>query len=374
MLVGLFLLGLVAAAQAQQTEAQVLRETVKQLQDQLKTVMDRLEQLELKQAAPAPVVPVPVAAAPAASWTDKLCITGYWQSRYEAREDTRDEFIMRRMYLSFVGNWNPKTQSILTFSRIPSGTDPNIEFEAAQVNYRFADDYSVTFGQVYNNFGYDTWESSSKRLPFDRWAAGEGVAGRPGRPGIRGLYFAGAADRGMYLARHARKASEPTIIAGVVNGNYNRGDNDDNKLLSLDLRFKRPSGMQYGVSSVYGKYTTDPPGAPSGTQSRKAVDLYFHTDPKPWGFQAEYIKGQIFGADMNGWYGQVARNIGKGTPYVRYEQYNQNEDTEGDTYMSLRAGYAYQLDKYNEFTLELQDAHAGAVDYGQLGFQWQLGF
>ncbi|MHB8994976.1 MAG: porin [Armatimonadota bacterium] len=371
LLAGLMLLSLAAAASAQQSDIDALRATVKQLSDQLKAVTDKLQELEAKQAAPAAA---PAAAAPAKeNWYDKLAVTGYWQSRYEAREDTRDEFIMRRMYLHFAGNWSQDLKTLLTLSRIPSGTDPNIELEAAQVNWRFADDYSVTFGQIYNNFGYDTWESSAKRLPFDRWAAGEGVAGRPGRPGIRGLYFRGPADRGIYLARHAG-GNEPTVIAGLVNGNYNMGDNDDNKALSLDLRFNRPGNTQFGASMLYGDYT-DVVGGVGVTQPRKALGLYFHTEPCPWGFQAEYLKGEMFGADAEGFYGQVAHNKGgKGTPYVRYEQFNQNENATGDTYTSLRLGYAYQLDKRNEFTFEYQDADAGPVDYGQLGAQWQFAF
>ncbi|MGE5531311.1 MAG: hypothetical protein ACM3VW_04245 [Bacteroidota bacterium] len=381
LMAGLVLLSIAAAASAQQqSDLDALRATVKQLSDQLKAVTEKLQELEAKQAAPAipaPVVvavPTPAPAAPAKeNWYDKLAITGYWQSRYEAREDTFDEFIMRRMYLNFVGNWNPNFKTLLTLSRIPAGSDPNIEFEAAQVFWRFANDYSIMFGQVFNNFGYDTWESSAKRLPFDRWAAGEGVASRPGRPGIRGLYWRGAADRGMYLTRHAR-GSEPTVIAGIVNGNYSLGENDNNKVLSLDLRFNRPGNMQYGISSIYGDYTDTTPGGPV-TQPRRAVDLYFHTEPCPWGFQAEYLKGQLFGNDVEGFYGQVAHNGGgKGTPYVRYEQYNQNEDTSGDTYTSLRLGYAYQMDKRNEFTFEIQDAEAGNIDYSQLGAQWQFAF
>ena len=367
MVLGLVLLTFVAAAHAQQSETQALRDMVKQLQDQLKIVTDRLQQIEAKQAAP--VAP----ATPKASWSDKLSIHGYWQSRFEARGDTRDDFTMRRMYLNFVGNWSPKMQSLLILSRIPATNDPDIELEAAQVNYRFADDWSVTFGQAFNNFGWDTWESSSKRLPFDRWAAGEGVAGRPDRPSIRGLYWAGATDRGVYLTRHAR-GSEPTVIFGVVNGNYRAGDNDDNKAVSIDLKVKRPNGMQYGASWLDGKYTETVASLPV-TTTRRAVGLYFHTDPKPWGFQAEYLNGKLFDADMHGWYGQAAyNNGGKGTPYVRYEQYDPNEAVGGDTYMSLRLGWAYELDKNNEFTLELQDADRSGIDYNTAGVQWQFAF
>lgn len=371
LVVGVLLLSLLTAAQAQQSEIDKLRETVKQLGEQLKAVTEKLQQMEAKQAAQ----PTPPPAPPKASWTDKLSISGYWQSRYEARQNTRDEFIMRRMYLNFVGKWNERTNTVLTLSRIPANNDPNIEFEAAQVNYRFADDWSVTFGQAFNSFGWDTWESSSKRLVFDRWAAGEGVASRPGRAGIRGLWYAGAVDRGVWVTRHAR-GSEPTVIVGVSNGNYNKGDNDDNKVVSLDLKCKRPNGMQYGASFLTGDYTVDAvaPALPV-TQTRQALGLYFHTDPKPWGFQAEWLDGKMFGADVDGWYGQVAYNTGgKGTPYVRYEQFDQNKDATGDTYMSLRAGYAYQLDKNNEFTLELQDAKSGSLGYDQAGVQWQLGF
>jgi Tfp pilus assembly protein PilP len=382
-LVTMLLFAFVAGAHAQTDALDTLKKQVQQLQDQLKAAMEQIKAIEAKQATPA--TPAAPAAPAAPKWYDKVRVSAYWQSRYEAREDTIDGFIMRRMYLSFIGSLNEKTQALLILSRVPAGTEPNIELDAAQVNYRFADDWSTTFGMVYNYFGWDTWESSSKRLPFDRWAAGEGVAGRTGRPGLRGLYALGPMDEGVYVTHHARKDSEPTIHLGVMNGNYNRGDNDDNKVLSLDVRVKRQSGMQYGLSWMDGDFTEVPPGSAAGTPAvtnpRKALGLYFHTEPKPWGVQAEYMDGEFFGNDIRGWYGQVAYNRGgtsKGTPYVRYEEFDphQGMDTANNqqTYTSLRLGYAYQLDNHNELTLELQDAEQGSVDYGQLGLQWQLGW
>lgn len=363
-LVAALLLAVVATAQAQTVEQ--LRDQVKALQDQLKVVMDKLQQLEAKPAPPAaPPADVP-------KWTDKITVNGYWHARYEARENARDDFTFRRMYINFLGKLNDRTSIIMNLCRVPLANDPTIEFEAAQVNYQLDDLWMLSFGQVYNNFGWDTWESSSKRLPLDRWAAGEGISGRPDRAGIRGLYFAGPTDRGMYVTRKGQDMI-PTVIVGLVNGNFRAADNNDNKTYSLDLRWKQPWG-QFGASWMDGDYT-ETVGGVLTTNARKALGLYVHTDPAPWGFQAEFLDGDLFGHPVQGWYGQVAYNKGgKGTPYFRYEQYDTDQDSAGNTFMGFRAGYAYQLDKNNELTVEWQDADYADMDYGQFGFQWQLGF
>lgn len=368
-LAAILLFCLAAGAQAQTDALEALKKQVQQLQDQLKAAMDQIKAIEAKQAAAAP--------APKEKWSDKLSVTGYFHARYEAREDTIDDFFIRRLYVNLIGNWNDRAQSVITFGRV-GPEDPKIDLEVAMVNYKFRDNWVLTFGQAPNFFGWDTAESSSKRLPFDRWAAGEGIPGRPGRPGIRGLYFAGPWDRGVYVTRQSQASSEPTVILGLVNGNFRNSDNDNNKVWSVDLKWK-PRWGQFGASYMDGKYTEVPPGAAAGTaavtQPRRALGLFVHTEPTPFGFQGEFLDGEMFGKDVQGWYGQVAYNKGgPGTPYFRYEQFDQDQATMGNTFVGWRLGYAYQVDKNNEVTLEIHDAHAGSIDYGQLGAQWQVAF
>lgn len=368
LLVGLALLGLVAAAGAQQSETQMLRDTVKQLQNQLKTVMDRLQQLEAKQAAPAP--------APKPSWTDKLAINGYLQPQYIWRTNARDDFQLRRMYLNIAAKVNERATGVIQVERVgspysPGGAeDPALTLSSCYVDYKFGDQYSFMLGQVPAFWGWDSAESSSKRLPLERFAATEGWGARDGRPGVRGFYWGGPWDRGFYLTRNAEDDREPTVILGLVNGNYRANDNDNDKAASIDLKWKR-GRSQFGLSYLSGTYT-DGTGL---TTDRNGYDLFYHSDPSPWGFQAEFLDGEVLGHPIQGFYGQVAYNKGgKGTPFIRCEQYDQNEDARGDTFFGIHFGYAHQLDKNNELTFQITEAHVASVDMDYAGVQWQIGF
>lgn len=376
LVVGLVLLSMVAAAHAQQSEIQVLRDSVKQLSDQLKVVTDKLQQLETKQAASAPV------AAPKASWTDKLQINGYLQPQYIWRANATDDFMLRRMYLNIAANVTPKAQAVIQFERaggsqtiaaVPATvgmSDPNIELSSCYVDYKLDKDYSVMVGQVPTNFGWDSWESSSKRLVLERFAASEGFGPRDGRLSTQGFYWGGPWDRGFYVTRKG-SGSTPTVIAGLVNGNYRANDDNNNKAYSLDLRWKQ-SGYVYGASWLDGKF-----GPQATALDRRAIDLVFHKDPAPWGFQAEYLRGKWGGAsNREGWYGQVAYNKGGiATPFVRYEQFDKaNLTVAADTFMALHLGCAFQIDKYNKLTAQLTDAHLSSVDMDYSGVQWQIGF
>lgn len=382
LVVGMVLLSMVAAAHAQQSEIQVLRDAVKQLSDQLKAVTEKLQELEAKEAAPvAPAAPE----APKANWTDKLQINGYVQSQYIQRANAIDDFSLRRMYLNIAANVTPDATAVVQFERVGgsqtitalpttvTAPDPTITLSSCFVDYKFNDDYSVMFGQIPTYFGWDEWESSSRRIVLDRFAAVEGLGARDARPGAQGFYFGGPWDRGFYVTRKGA-GSVPTVIAGLVNGNFRANDNNNNKAYNLDLRWKQ-GAYQYGASWLDGKF------GPQGIeQPRHAYDLYFHRDPCPWGFQAEYINGTwgfpVAISNREGWYGQVAYNKGGvATPYVRYEQFDKANTTEcADTYMALHLGCAWQIDKYNEITAEVTDAHLGDTDMDYSGVQWQIGF
>ncbi|MEI6501644.1 MAG: porin [Armatimonadota bacterium] len=382
LVVGLVLLSLVAAAQAQQSEIQVLRDSVKQLSDQLKAVTDKLQALETKQATPV--------AAPAAksSWADKVQINGYLQPQYIWRNNATDDFMLRRMYLNIAANVTPRTQAVVQFERIGGAKmfatlpvtvtsgDPAITLSSCYLNWKIDNHFSVMAGQVPTSFGWDEAESSSKRLPLERFAATEGPAPRDLRPPTDGLFSGGPWDRGVYLTRKA-SGQEPTVTLGLVNGNYVANDNNDNKTYSIDLKWKRGSYL-YGASWVDGKL-----GAQGATQDRQAFDLIFHKDPTPWGFQAEYLRGKwgiptatTTTSNREGWYGQVAYNKGgMATPFVRYEQFDKaNLTLAADTFMALHLGCAWQLDKYNELTAQYTDAHLGITNMGYSGVQWQIGF
>lgn len=387
-LMAVLLLSFVAAAHAQTDAMDVLRKQVQALQEQLKAVTEQLKALETKAAAP-----TTPAAAPKPSWADKIMLTGYAHLRYEARDKAvgrfpngpyvgwptavttpNDEFLIRRMYLNLIANPNPNTKIVVALRRL-GGSPQTIDVEGAFVEYAINDLYSVEFGRVYNKFGWDTWESSSKRLVFDRFAAGEGY----GNGGVRGLYCNGPTDMGIYLSRKPGSEWEPRAYLGLVNGNFIDPETNANKAYSVDLKWDR-GAYHWGASWIDGTFNetytnpAPPPASSTGTFDRTMFGLYLRKDPAPWGVQAEWVDGKLFGYDVNGWYGQASYLVGgKGTAYCRYEEYEPTDDATvpGDLFHAWRIGYALQLDKNNEFTLEWMPASRAGNDVGQFGAQWQ---
>ena len=362
MLVVWVTLTLAAVVHAQPaSDIQTVRNQIQSLQDQLKAALQRLDELEKKQAAPAP--------APKPSWPDTLKVGGYFQARYEARRGTVDDFLFRRMYITLLATPNSRTTGLVTLRRTGLATDPAIDFEAAQVDYKIDNQWTARFGQVMTNWGWDGAESSSKRIPLDRFVGVEGIAARTGRPGINGMYFRGPSDRGMYIVRNPQRREEPMVTLGLVNGNFTASDNDNNKTYSVDLKWQKRWGS-YGASWMDGKYLYQPPGTPAPPMvdtDRQGLNLWAHSDPAPWGFQTEYVKGKLAGnsptktnaTNMNGWYGQVAYNRGTGTPFLRYEILDPDTAATGDTYSGWHIGCAYQPDRNNKLTLEYADAGRG---------------
>ncbi len=377
------LLAMAGAAHAD-AATDALKATVESLQKQLTDALDRLKALEAAQAA-ARASAQPAERKP--QWYDKIKLTGYWQARHEERQrmlsnfppgawpQTRsqatDEFLIRRMYFGAIATPNDRTTAVLLFRHLSFAT--GVDIEAMYVDYKLSDQWGLEFGRVYNKFGWDAWESSSKRLPFDRFAGLEGY--RAG--GVRGLYFQGPTDHGVYLTHRPDPDGsiwEPTVHVGLINGSFTSAENNAGETYEVDLRWNDRKGWQWGAGFVDGDFTENV-GTPAvaTTTDRRMLGLYLHRDPKPWGVQAEYIDGEQFGYDVSGWYGQFAYAVRNATPYARYERFEPTEGLPGDAFEAVRLGCAWQLDKNNELTFEYMWAERGIQDVGQWGLQWQTG-
>ncbi len=350
-----------AGAQTRQ-EVDTLKRQMEELQKQMEGLQKQLEALQAEEAPPEVSIPDPVAGC----WTDRITINGFFHNMYAARKDTSDDFFMRRLYVNMIANLSSSTTSVVTLARV-GPSDPNIDLANAFVDYKFKDNWMVRFGQVPTYFGLDTYESSSRIIPLERFVATEGIPSRPDRPGLPGLYFQGPWDRGFYVSR-LPQGKEPMVVAGLVNGNFRNSDDNNNRTWSLDLKWDRDWG-RWGASYMDGKY------GPTGSETdRKALGLYFRTEPKPWGFQSEYVRGSFMGSDIDGWYVQAAYRQGRNTPYFRYQKYDPDKDTSGDTFKGWHLGINHQLTRNNRLTLEYSDADRSDIDYGQLALQWELCF
>ncbi len=105
------------------------------------------------------------------------------------------------------------------------------------VDYRPAPEWTIRMGQAPNYFGIDGSEGSSGRLTPERFAASEGLPAL----GLKGLYFAGPWDRGVWIVNDQRAVTEDKTglrtAFSVHNGNFRNQDDDNHKNISLDLEY-----------------------------------------------------------------------------------------------------------------------------------------
>jgi len=319
-------------------------------------------------------------------WSDRICMSGYFQVRYVDTDSKSefDNFDLRRAFFTMKGDLDTHTTGIITFSRVGPG-DPNIDLYNCFVDYRMGERYAIQAGQVPTWFGLEAWESSSVRLPFERAKILEGGPG---------FWFAGAADRGVWLRRNP-EGGEPLVVLGVWNGQFRSDDLNDDKNVSIDVKFNREWG-QFGASWFDGTYVQVPAeGAPVQTD-RNAVDVYVRKFADPWGFQAEWADGEMMGADRDGYYVQGMYDLqdGKNVAFARYEEFNidphavlaAQEGSFGASaeYTGFTIGLRHRVYESGYVTVQYTDGdwdRTGTVD-GQsgnnsedlLGIQWQYSY
>ncbi len=317
------------------------------------------------------------------SWYDRISISGYFQVRYVDTDQSGqfDNFDFRRMYVTIRGDIDSRNTGIITFARV-GPQDPNIDLYNAFVDYRIQDQYRVQIGQVPTWFGLEAWEGSSVRLPLERAKILEGT------PAGLGFWWQGASDRGIWFRRMPTEGTrcEPMLVLGVWNGQFRADDGNDDKNLSVDLKWDRPWG-QFGFSWFDGTFV-DGQGVET---DRNAWDGYVRLRPNtlagPVGFQFEYADGELLGADRDGWYGQIVYDVGTGkdTLYARYQEYNATIDsTNFADFDSWTVGWAHRVYDSSQLSFEYTDgdwSRTGVVDgvagdnsEDMFAAQWQYAF
>ena len=324
-------------------------------------------------------------------WTENIRFTGYSHFRYIWRDNagssrSGSEFYWRRMYINLIGKLNPRTTAVVTWARIGEGQEFSAETDAdwavAMVDYRISPDLTFRFGQAPDWFGLETAQSSADRVALDRAAVLEGGRRRP-----YGMYFQGPWDRGAWIYTRPAHGWCPQAIAGIFNGQFRNRDADNGKVITIDLKWVRPQ-WQFGASWLDGKfvgpsYATGVPVGSAVSTGRRAWLGYARWQPSPaWAVQGEYLKGQLLGNDIDGWYAQLEQHhtlAGRpGTGFVKFEGYDSGQlphaGATDDQLNVLHVGYAYQLDANNELTAQWSDVDWGGDDLDETSVQWQFAF
>lgn len=329
-------------------------------------------------------------AAPAKKpWFENLRINGYVQARFESRDydsmsTERDEFTIRRLYMNLIAPLNNETTFVGTFAGVgPDFRDgANLDFENLFIDYTPLPGFSVRFGQGPNFFGLDAAESSSIRIPTERALVAEGNSAL----GIRGLYALGPSDRGLWVTYDTR-AFSPTkeglrAVVGVQNGQFQDTDKDDHKNVTVDAEYFTEWG-QFGASWMEGTWTDTKP-TPAVTSDRDAFGVNLRLFPnklvRNMGFQAEWLRGDWFGAPREGYYGQASYHFDghPGVAFARVENFDLNRDVANDDYDAVHLGYTYNVTPQDAVTAEVTlgtlgrgASVAGEDDTTDICVQWQ---
>ena len=313
-------------------------------------------------------------------WYDRVCMSGYFQIRYIDSDDEAnpDNFDFRQLYVTIKGDLDDRTTGIITLARVGPG-DPDVDLYNAFIDYRLGGGYGIQAGQVPTWFGLEAWEGSSVRLPFERAKILEAGPG---------FWQAGAADRGVWVRRNPESSDEPLVVLGIWNGQFRADDLNDDKNISLDIKFNQDWG-HFGASWFDGSYIAN-----SVENDRNAVDLYVRKFAKPWGFQAEWADGEMLGADRDGYYVQGMYDLedGKNIVFARWEEFNarpyrsvlvaqENGFRPHAEYTGWTIGVRHKVYDSSSITLQYTDGdweRTGEVDgktgdnsEDLLGIQWQ---
>ncbi len=310
------------------------------------------------------------------SWADRINVSGYFQFRYIDTDQANmfDTFDFTRMYVTIRGDIDKRNTGIITFARVGPG-DPNIDLYNAFVDYMIDEQYRVQVGQVPTWFGLEGWQGSSQRLAFERAKI---IQAGPG------FYWQGASDRGIWFRRQPADPDEPMVIAGVCNGQFRADDANDDKNIELHLKWQQDWGV-FGASWMDGTFVNV-----GGETDRSAWGAYIRLTPGALcdvGGQAEYLDGDLLGAERDGWYGQVEYDVGTGkdTLFARYEEFNASVNAANFAeYTGWSVGWVHRVYDSSQITVQYTDgdwSRTGTVDNATgnagedlFGAQWQYAF
>lgn len=341
-------------------------------------------------AKPAPAKP---------KWYDGLIINGYFQARYHARQydavpaapvtggfaanpalgSEQDDFEIRRLYINAIAPLSNTTSAVVTWAGVGpnfrSGTALSSETDWANIFVDYAPNPEWTFriGQAPTWFGLDTCESSTCRFTPERWAASEGIP----EVGLRGLWFSGPWDRGLYVINDQRYKSPDKegfrTSLSITNGNFRAQDNDSHKDLAFDTTYFAKWG-QVGAGILDGQFAGN---------DREVIGFNFRILPgvicSKLQLQGEWLDGRWDATnsgtahDVDGFYLQPSYHFADhpGTAYLRYEEFDFNKEAAGNTFEALHIGYIYDLTKMDKITVEYSMGELGSADHNDFMVQYQ---
>jgi len=292
----------------------------------------------------------------------EIDVSGYTQARYNMFDDSMykaDEFDLRRVRVKFKGPINDQGTVAtvqVDLSKLDETGSGDVGLKDAIIEHPLSDEWRVRLGYSSVLFGFEVPYSSSSRLPFERSQAARKL-------------FPGERDTGLYLIRRPTEESQPEVVVAFSDG---LADWEDDEQQAFVARAQWGLGGK-SVAGISYLNATRTQGDEDFDQDVLGAHVRWN-GPSGLSLQGEYYDGTILDVDVDGWYGQVeyAFPASKWTGYYRYDVFDDGKET-SDEYTRSTLGAAYQLDKNQRITLELEDLDnekgVGATNWG---IQWQF--
>lgn len=313
-------------------------------------------------------------ATPAAPWYERFRLRGYAQLRYNRLLESNPDltcaacdrsigddngFFLRRARLTIGTDPTPRTslQVEIDYAAETAGQPHTLQLRTAFADVFLDDDHvhRLRFGQAKLPFGFETVQSSSRRLALDRSDAINSAVPNERDLGVFWLWsprqarlrFEAVADAGL-----KGSGDYGVLNVGVYNGQgANRAEENDNlhAIARLAWPFRLPSGqfLEIGVQGYHGRFivTNRSPGVTGPTEfedERAAFSAVLY--PQPLGIQVEWnvgtgpefdpAAGAIRAQRLDGGYIQLMyrarRNGHEIVPFVRYQFYDGGRKAELD--------------------------------------------
>jgi phosphate-selective porin len=290
----------------------------------------------------------------------EIKVSGYTQARYNMFDDSMykpDEFDLRRVRVKFKGAVNEQGTVAtvqVDLSKLDETGSGVVGLKDAIVEHPLGKDWRTRLGYSSVLFGFEVPYSSSRRLPFERSRAAKKL-------------FPGERDTGIYFIRESANHGEPEFVVAYSDGMADWEDDEQSAFVGR-IQWPLPNKGAAGISYMDGSRTR---GDEEYSQDVWGAHVRWN-GPSGFSAQAEYYDGKLLGTNVDGWYGQLeyAFPVSQWTGYYRYDTYDDG-DPGHDTYKRNTFGAAYQLDKNQRISVELESLdNESGVSATNYGFQW----
>jgi len=268
-------------------------------------------------------------------------ISGYIQFRFtDDKAKANNTFFIRRARLSVGGPISPKVSYKIQL-QLEKNNGSQVAIRDAYIDMVTGKESRLRAGQAALPIGYELTEPDPDRLD-------------PERAFMMDRLFPDQRDIGVQW-RWQKKATAPGFDLAVVNGNgINTTDENDRKDFIAAINAPLPFGsatlaIYHGRSGV---------GDDSVAKDRLVAGL--DIGKKKTELRGEYISGKDRGEDVRGWYARLSQRMTKcGTPFVKYDTFDENRDRSDDLFSRWTLGWVEQLDKNVRLTLAWEKRSLG---------------